>query len=180
MKILKYTQFLNEELNDTPDSYVFICLKQIKAKIDKMFDFQNEEENKKDGKSISDARKHSRDKSKLTLKDMGVTLESSEISKYSKLYDSLTVKFSDDNAWYNLFIAIDYKEALPKDNENFSYEDIKKCYVKFKKYNSDTNEIDGQVDKNIDISEISEDFLIDLKVEIDEKFGDQEEFKIET
>jgi hypothetical protein len=97
------------------------------------------------------------------------------------MYDNLTVKFSDDDATYNLYIAIDLKEALPKDaTKDFSYKDIEKCYIKFKKYDLDTFEVIGQITKNVEIKKIDEEFLIDLKIEMDDEFGDEEEFKIET
>jgi hypothetical protein len=117
----------------------------------------------------------------MSLKDLGVRLESSEISKYSKMYDNLTVKFSDDAATYNLYLAIDLKDALPKDaTKDFSYEDIKTCYIKFKKYDLDTFEVIGQITKNVEIKKIDEEFLVDLKIEMDDKFGEEEEFEIET
>ena len=191
MKIRKYADFINEEIiNDTPESYIEIALRQIKKKIDKMFDFQEgeniesseQEESNKEEKSIQRAKAEGdKKKSKMTFKDLGVRLESSEISKYSKMYDNLTVKFSDDEATYNLFIAIDIKDALPKDaTKDFSYKDIKMCYIKFKKYNLDTFEVVGQITKNVEIDKIDEEFLIDLKIEMDDEFGDQEEFEIET
>lgn len=186
MKIKKYTDFINEEFNDTPESYVEVALKQIKRKIDKMFEFQEgddeEDENRPEEKGIKQAKKDSKDKNGINFKDLGVKLDSSEISKYSKMYDSLTVKFTDDDYTYNLFIAIDIKEAIPEDNtKDFSWKDIKKCYVKFKKYSlNNLSEVLGQLNKNINIADIDENFLIDLKLEIDEDFGDDEEFKIET
>ena len=193
MKIRKYSEFINEEImNDTPESYVEISLNQLKRKFDKMFEFQEGEsdvnepadelEKEKDGsKSIQKAKSESRDKSKMSLKDLGVRLDSSEVSKYSKMYDSLTIKFTDDNATYNLYIAIDIKDALPKDaTKDFSYKDIEKCYIKFKKYNLDTFEVVGQITKNVEIDKIDEEFLIDLKIEMDDEFGDQEEFEIES
>lgn len=191
MKIRKYADFINEEIiNDTPESYIEISLRQIKKKIDKMFDFQEgeniesseQEESNKEEKSIQRAKAEGdKKKSKMTFKDLGVRLESSEISKYSKMYDNLTVKFSDDEATYNLFIAIDIKDALPKDaTKDFSYKDIKMCYIKFKKYNLDTFEVVGQITKNVEIDKIDEEFLIDLKIEMDDEFGDKEEFEIET
>lgn len=191
MKIRKYADFINEEIiNDTPESYIEISLRQIKKKIDKMFDFQEgeniesseQEESNKEEKSIQRAKAEGdKKKSKMTFKDLGVRLESSEISKYSKMYDNLTVKFSDDDATYNLFIAIDIKDALPKDaTKDFSYKDIKMCYIKFKKYNLDTFEVVGQITKNVEIDKIDEEFLIDLKIEMDDEFGDKEEFEIET
>jgi len=191
MKIRKYADFINEEIiNDTLESYIEISLRQIKKKIDKMFDFQEgdniesseQEEANKEEKSIQRAKvEGDKKKSKMSFKDLGVRLESSEISKYSKMYDNLTVKFSDDDATYNLFIAIDIKDALPKDTtKDFSYKDIKMCYIKFKKYNLDTFEVVGQITKNIEIDKIDEEFLIDLKIEMDDEFGDKEEFEIET
>ena len=154
-------------------------------KIDKMFEFQENEEESEESeenqKSIKRAKAESKGKSKMSFRDLGVRIESSEISKYSKMYDNLTVKFSDPDAWYNLYIAIDLKDALPKDaTKDFSYEDIEKCFIKFKKYDKNSDDVVGQITKNVDIKKIDEDFLIDLKIEIDDKFGDEEEFKIET
>ena len=151
-----------------------------------MFEFQEEsgeeDEPRQKNKSIAKAKNDSRGKSGMSFKDLGVRLESSEISKYSKMHDSVTVKFSDDDATYNLFISIDLKDAIPKDPEkDFSDDDIEKCYVKFKKYDLDTFEVIGQTTKNIKIKEIDEEFIIGLKIEIDEKFGgDEDDFKIET
>lgn len=185
MKIIKFTEFIKEEImNDTPESYIDIALKQIKKKIDKMFQFQEEDTPEESERDIKKAKilGKGKKKSDMTFKDLGVRLESSEISKYSKMYDSLTVKFVDDSGWYNLFIAIDLKDALPKDpNKDYSYENIEKCYIKFKKYNIDTDEVIGQITKNVEIKKIDEDFLINLKIEMDDKFGDEdEEFSIET
>lgn len=186
MKIKKYIEFIKEEFNDTPESYVSIALNQIKKKIDKMFEYQEvdeyDDEGQSEEKSLNKAKKDGKDKNELNFKDLGVKLDSSEISKYSKMYDSLTVKFHDDDYIYNLFIAIDIKEAIPEDKtKDFSWKDIKKCYVKFKKYSlNNISEVLGQLNKNINIDDIDENFLIDLKLEIDEDFGDDEELKIET
>jgi hypothetical protein len=179
MKIIKYTQFIKEELQDTPESHISVALGFLKKKIDKMFDYQetidkNDEDRPEKIKKIKKSEK-------MTFEDLGVRLESSEISKYSKLYDSLTVKFSDDNSTYALIIMIDIKEGLPKDAEkDFEMTDIEKCYIKFKKYDLDTFEVIGQISKNVEFNKIDEDFLIDLKIELDDKFGDEEEFEIET
>lgn len=183
MKILKYTDFLNEELNDTPEQYISVALSQIKRKIDKMFEFEETDEDPNKEKSVRAAKEEGKAKEEgMTFKDLGVRLESSEISKYSKMYDSLTVKFSDDEATYNLLIAIDLKEGIAKDPEkDFSHEDIEKCYIKFKKYDLDTFDIVGQLTKNAPVEDIDEEFLINLKIELDEKFSEGgEEFEIET
>lgn len=199
MKIIKYTEFIKEELTDTPQTLIEMKLKQLKSKLDKIF------------QDVSDSPDvilkpdefKKKDSNEMTFKDLGIHLDSSEISKYSKMYDNLTIKFSDDMNTYTLIIMIDVKDALPGNSseedenlddeeiddesieeaneEDFDIDDITKCYIKFKKYNLDTFEIEGQLSKNVDIDDIDENFLIDLKLELDEKFGDsEEEFEIET
>jgi hypothetical protein len=185
MKIIKYTEFIKENIHDTPENQVSIVLAHLKRKIDKMFDYEDTASSQ-DVDRPEDLKKI--DSDKMSFRDLGVKLESSEISKYSKLYDSLTIKFTEGNqseqgaSTYALIIMIDLKEAIPEDKEkDFDpLEDIEKCYIKFKKYDIDTFEIVGQLSKNVKIKDIDEDFLIDLKIEIDDKFSDDEEFKIET
>lgn len=184
MKIRRFYDFIKEELmNDTPENYVETVLNQLKRKIDKMFENEIESpEEKPDNKSIKQAKMDSKDRSKMSFKDMGVTLESNEVSKYSKMFDSLTVKFSDNlDSWYTLIVMIDIKEALPKDAEkDFSADDIKMAFIKFKKYDANTDDLIGQITKNVEIKKIDEDFLVDLKIELDDEFSDDEEFEIET
>lgn len=198
MKIIKFTEFINEGMNDTPESYISMALMKIKRKIDRMFEesegegdfiepqegmFDEEKKKSKKEKSIKNAKEEGAEESeeKMTFKDLGVRLESSEISKYSKLYDSLTVKFSDDMATYALIILIDLKDGISKDpSKDFSEDDIQKCYIKFKKYDIDTFDIVGQITKNVEIKKIKEEFLIDLKIELDEKFDEKEDLGIET
>ena len=60
---------------------------------------------------------------------------------------------------------------------------LKKCYIKFKKYDKhEPGEVLAELSKNIKIEEINEDFLVALKIELDEQSGDEEkdEFEIET
>jgi len=187
MKIRKYIEFIKEEMQDTPENYVSTVLTYLKKKLDKMFEQDDVDTDSEEVKRPEDIKK--KDKDKMTFKDLGVRLESSEISKYSKLYDSLTIKFTEGNdseqgaSTYTLIIMIDLKEAIPEDKEkDFDpLEDIEKCYIKFKKYDIDTFEVIGQISKNVKIKNIDEDFLIDLKIEIDEKFSSgDDEFKIET
>lgn len=186
MKIIKFLDYIKEGI-DTPESMVEMRLKEIKSKLDKVFDYDVEVPDEDVVLRPEDLEKTKGDK--LTLKELGIELESSEISKYSKLYDSLTIKFSDDQNTYTLIIMIDLKEATNSNNneededevKDKSPEDIEKCYIKFKKYSLDKlSEIVGQITKTVDIDDLDEDFLIDLKIELDEKFGDEDEFKIET
>ena len=46
--------------------------------------------------------------------------------------------------------------------------------------NNVTFEVIGQITKNTDPNQIDEEFIVNLKIELDEEFGDEEEFKIET
>lgn len=189
MRVRKFTEYIKEDLFETPETYISTALSQLKRKIDKMFDFEVEDSmeggDPNQGEEVSPEKiKKFRKKSsdKMSFKDLGVRLESSDISKYSKMYDSLTVKFSDDTATYALIIMIDLKEGIPQDKEkDFDSDDVEKCYIKFKKYDLDTFEVIGQITKNVEIKKIDEDFLIDLKIELDDKFGeDEDEFAIET
>lgn len=188
MKIIKYTEFIKENMYETPENYIGAALNQLKRKIDKMFDFPEDNTDQNypvEGEQATPEKIKkikTRSKDKMSFEDLGVRLESSEVSKYSKLYDSLTVKFSDDNATYALIITIDIKEGIPKDKEkDFDIDDIEKCYIKFKKYDLDTFEVIGQITKNTELKKVDEDFLIDLKIELDDKFADEdEELEIET
>jgi hypothetical protein len=181
MKVVKFLEFIKEEIMfDTPETYISTLLSNLKIKIDKMFDFEKVKPNTGE-KSISQAKADSKEKDKMSFKDLGLSLESSEISKYSKLYDSLTVTFRDDNFMYTMIIMIDIKEAIPKDKEkDFTIDDIKNCFIKFKKYDLQNIEIIGQISKNIKVKDINEEFIIDLKIELDDTFGDEEDFEIET
>lgn len=187
MKIIKYYQYITEELNDTPENYIETALGQLKKKIDRIFEYQEGEIDMDlpKEKSIKKAKIDSRKKNKMSFKDLGVILQSSEVSKYSKLYDNLTIKFTDDNYLYTLIITIDIKEGLPKTEKKPIM-----CDIKLKKYDLDTFEVIGQLPSPIDgdlpeylkkeINKIDEDFLVDLKIDIDQKSGDDEEFEIET
>jgi len=188
MKIRKFYQFITEELNDTPENYIEVALSQLKRKIDKIFEYQEgdiDDIDDTEEKSLKKARRDSKKKDKMSFKDLGVNLQSSEVSKYSKLYDNLTIKFTDNNFLYTLIITIDIKEGLPKTEKKPMM-----CDIKLKKYDLDTFEVIGQLPSPIDgdkseylkieINKIDEDYLIDLKIELDGKSDEEEDFKIET
>lgn len=163
--------------NDTPENYIDMLLIKLKGKIERMF--SSYEDSEDENMDVRKARKLSKEKS--TFKEFNLRLDSCEVSKVSQLNDNLTVKFSDDDNTYNLLISINTKFALPTDNtKDFTINDIKQCYIKFKKYDLDTFEVIGQITKNTDPNKIDEDFIINLKIELDEMFGDEENFKIET
>lgn len=179
MKIIKYTEFikLNENVHDTPEEYVKIALMKIQTKLKNMFAGQVG-----DNEVETIGHKNSREGGQ-SLADFGVELQSCELSAYSRTQDNVKVKYSDAESLYDLTISIDLKEAVPEDEEkDFSDEDIKNCHIKFKKYDQDQFELLGEISKDIKISEIDEDLLVKLKIEIDDKFGGggNEEFEIET
>jgi len=185
MKISRFVDFIKEELSDTPESYIEQALRQLKKKIDNMFESsenQDGEPGEEERGSLEKARSNSKKGSKMSFADLGVTLDSSEISKYSKTNDSLTVRFSDPEATYSLIVIIELKEGISKDpQKDFSFQDVENCYLKFKKYDLDTFDIIGQISKNAKIKDIDEDFLVDLKIELDDSFSDEdEELEIET
>ena len=186
MKIIKYDQFINENIQETPEEYIKVSLTKLKKRIEKFFDESEESDDNVSNVSVDVAKEKGKEKDSkkgnLSFKELGVKLEISEFSKYSAIYDSVTIKFSDENCLYSLYITIPLEEGISKDKEaDFSDKDIKKCYVKFKKYDTDEFELIGQIAKTVEIAEIDENFLIELKIELDEEFSeDDEKLEFET
>jgi hypothetical protein len=198
-KILRYFDFIKEELSDTPQSYIKNKLKQLQKAFNDLFESQ-EEGSDEEFISIEDAKKNKKSDKKLS--DLGVRLDSSEISLYSQMNDSLTVKYSDDESSYTIIIFINIKEGLENGNNNFSEDDIKKIDVKFKKYLNDIDLVgETRYSVNLDrkdsefVFSISEgesedeneenedsgekmtllEFLEFLKSDFDDKYGDDSE-----
>jgi hypothetical protein len=190
MKIIKYTDFINEDnFQDTPEEYVKTALLKLKKKIDSFFeDSEKEVESGEDEViTMSQARKKGEEKKKeegkLSFKELNVQLESSELSRYSASYDSITIKFSDPEFLYNLFITIPITAGINKDKEkDFSDTEIKECSYKFKKYDVGSFDLLGQIGpKTIEIDKIDEEFLVNLKIELDDEYGGEtEELEFET
>lgn len=183
MRIKKFETFkesINEDMAyDTPSQYISMALKKLQSKINKMFDYVPDKAGEL-GEPIKTP-KSTTDEDKITFKDLMVNIDDSEISKYSKLNDSLTITFSDSDYVYKLIILINIKEGIPEDKEkDFSFKDVKNCFIKLKKYDINTYEIIGEISKNVKISKIDEEFLINLKIELDDDFNEEEEFEIET
>jgi hypothetical protein len=176
MRILRYKQ-LNEDVNDTPENYVIQSLQKIKGKIDKIFSSTAEVEQGKIKRFDGEAKKDQ----DMTLGDLGMQLQSSELSKYSKTHKNVKFKFTDNDFIYDLMISIALKNAIPKPDKEFSHKDIKKCFVVFKKYTIDDFQLIGQISKNVKVEDVNEDFLIKIKLELDDEFSDdKEEFEIVT
>jgi len=184
MNIIRFTDFINENTHDSPEEYIKIRLNKLKVKIEKLFEKPAEKE--EGVMKMSDALKKGKEKeakeSKLSLSELGLNLETSEFSKYSSMNDSIKLIFTDADARYDLYITIPLEEGLVKDKtKDFSDQDIKKCFVKFKKYSSEDFRILGQISKNAEIDNIDEDFLVELKIELEDQFGETgETIEIET
>jgi hypothetical protein len=178
--IAKYNQFiqyLKENINDTPETYIYSLLQKLKKKIESFFIPTDESEIEYISQIDNKERKS---KGGISFKDLNVNLDSCEISKYSKIHDNLKVIFSDENSRYDLVIIIELKDAIPKSNDSdFSINDIEKCSIKFKKYNIETFELEGQLTKTIKVKDINEELLIDLKIELDELYGTKSEVDLE-
>lgn len=175
MKILKFSEFkLNESsvMHDTPKDYIHTVLAKLKSRLDLLF-LQDKKDLDKEPKDKIKKMKEMDKSNEMTLKDMGVRLESSEINK-STLYDSLKIKFSDGNGIYDLNVTINFEDAIPKEGEAFTSDDIKKCFIKFKKYNEDTFDLVGEITKNANLKDIDENMIIKLKVEVEAEGADEE------
>ena len=187
-KIVKYSQFIKENFEDTPETYIATALKQIQQKISSLFDEGKEDAPEDKVETMSDAQQRGKKEQrgeKMSFRDLGLHLDDTELSKYSKQYDSVTFKFSDQKYRYDLYVMIKLEDAIPKEEDkdkDFSWKDIENCYVKFKKYEIDKDfELIGQISKTIKIKELDEDKLIELKIELDKDFGgDEDELQIET
>jgi hypothetical protein len=188
MKIIKYTDFINEDnFQDTPEEYVSVALKKLKSKIESFFedvvDPKEEEGVMTMSKAIKKGKEKEEKEGKMSFKELNVQLESCELSKYSAQFDSVKVIFSDPEYRYDLFITIPLEEAINKDKtKDFDEKEIKKCSYKFKKYDLDNFELIGQIGpKTTDIDKVDENFLVSLKIELDDEFGgEEEELEFET
>lgn len=177
MRILRYKQLNeNQNVNDTPENYIIDALQMIKTKVEKIFSSGAEVDNGK----IKRFRGEDRGE-QMSLGDLGMQLQSSELSKYSKTHKNVKFKFSDEEFLYDLMITIQLKNAIPKPDKEFSENDIKKCFFVFKKYTIDDFNIIGQIRDNVKIEDVNEDFLIKIKLDLDNKIGgDTDEFEIVT
>ena len=178
-KFKLFTESINVDLTyDTPSQYISVALKKLQSKINRIFEYEPEKAGEMGEPIKSPKSKEKEDE--ITFRDLMINIDSSEISNYSKSNDSLTVTFSDSNYVYKLIIIINLKEGIPTDKEkDFSFKDVKNCFLKLKKYDINSYDIIGELSKNVKISDIDEQFLIKLKMELDDDFSDEEEFKIE-
>lgn len=182
MRVRYFDEFILERIFDSPESYISNRLNDIEKKISNIFGIQE------GGESIdSFSSKEQKDKKKsgkMGFPELGIQLHSIQKSKYSKIQDSIKCRFFDDENLYDFTVILDLKDAVPSDgSKDFSGDDIKDCFIKFKKYDVDSFDPLGEIDpRTIEIDDIDEDLMIELKLELDErsKGGSEENFSIET
>jgi hypothetical protein len=165
MEIKKFKDYLINEADkshENPEEYIGDVLLQLKNKLEKIF---TEESIEKD--------------SEISFKQMGIKLESIEICNFSKMYDSLQIKYSDDKNYYTIFFIIKLDQAM--DGKVPSEKSIKKCFIKFRKYELKDLKFIGKMSKEVNIEDINKDMLISIKDEFDNKYGinDDDDLKIE-
>lgn len=204
-KILKYFEFINE--SSTPETHMRSKLDTIKTKLDELIpEHSDNVENDDEIEKISVRQAKEKNEKKLTIKDLNLSQDSSEMSKgHSSIVESLTFKFSDFDSSYTLYLSTDIKDS----NGATSESDISKFEVKIKKYDSQTIDYYGEIGESIEITDENndikvsivkkpkegqtqpeekeganemslEDYIIYLKLEIDKKFGDNEKLDYET
>ena len=179
MRIYRFMEYgrVNEAHNDPPEQYIKNALLKIKSKLERMF--------AQSPGGTPEVRKFGeKDKSPSTaIADLGVELESIEISRHSRNFENVRVKFSDEQNLYDLMVAIRLADALPSNDKEFSVDDIDKCVIKLKKYDkAEPGEVLAEIIDNVKVDDIDEDLLVELKLKLDEESGEEpeDEFQIET
>jgi hypothetical protein len=180
MKIIKFTEYLKEGMDETPESHAEQALKTIKEKIMKIFPEDSEEPEEDEIISFSQAKSKGEKKAaadkKISFADYGTSLVDAEISRIAS---TLSCKLDDGENWYSIIFTIDLKDAVQKDlTKDFGSEDIENCKVKIKRYNSADQLIKELPKKTVKVDEVDEDMLVKLKIEVDGE--ETEELDIET
>lgn len=169
MKVQKFFEYLILE-GATPENYMEEVITNIKNNLDPVFD----EEKVKKLKEFKNAN--------LRL------LNDPQIDLWSPTKRTIKYKFTDDDIHvYELLITINLKDAINETpDKDYNPSDIKKAVVSFTKYTSEDgglNKVAQLMDRTVSPEDIKPDFLIKLKVDLDEgklEPEKEEEFKIET
>jgi hypothetical protein len=169
MKVQKYLEYLILE-GDSPEEYMDQVLTGIKKRLDPVFD----EEKVKKMKDFKNA----------NLRLLNVPTN----DDWAATSSSLKYKFTDDDIHvYMLNIKVDLKDAInPNPDQDYNTSDIKRVIVTFDKYSNKDGGleiVDKLMSRSVEPEKIDPDYLIKLKVDLDEGKTEpekEEEFKIET
>jgi hypothetical protein len=172
MKVYKYLEFLLE--GNTPEDYILDALNKIHKRLEAAFKGDEDQV-----KKMSDFQKYN-----LQL------IEIEPPSNYNYSRKNLKIKFMDDEQnMYHFNVTMNVEDAVKNKQEggdmDFQTSDIKKCQVAFTKYSigeDDKMDKDPMLSKTVDPESIDADFLIKIKIDLDEGKDptQEEEFKIET
>jgi hypothetical protein len=183
MKIRKFYEFIKEDtLNDPPQTYIKSKLQILQNNFNKMFDVANIEKTEDEKNSVEKAKENGKRKDDDEKLLSGFNLTANDISLYSEEFKTITVKFENDIYEYHLILQIPSTEAISKDpNKNIELKDIKNCVITFKKIDKNSSENIGSLPKkSFEIEKVNSELIINLINELDELFGSEEVFKIET
>lgn len=177
-KIESFDKFF-ETYSNNPEAYSNLLLKKLQRKIGKYFGAGIDRVITFDDYIETDV-EVDRDNN---LHEMGLELISNDVYTQSPLVDTLRVIFNDNDTRYDLYIIINLRDVIKDSNmDEFNITDIKFAYAKLKKYVSteDSFELLGELDKKIQIGEISQDFILEFKMELDDFFDSEndDDFKI--
>lgn len=191
-EVLKFVQYIKENSIDTPENYISSAFKKLANRLENLFVYYQVEE---DGKIMKYGEKRDLDKkrSEISFAELGLEKNDIEISK-----KSLKLQFSDAEYLYDFLFYIELEDAMPKDTKkDFDFGQIENCKIKMKKFTNDTFElVAGPLtrtmmdNKKINLKELLDEkekgenklekLLVDLKIELDEISGEEEQFEIET
>jgi hypothetical protein len=106
-------------------------------------------------------------------------LQSSTLSKSTKDHKNLTVKFYDEINFYTLLFKLELSDI--EDIEEMDDAVVEEIYVKFKKYTMEGMELLSTIDKKVPVDSISDDFISEIKLELDDESngGDDDDLSIE-
>jgi hypothetical protein len=174
MDIKRFSDYIKENIYDSPEDYIEQALKNIENKIREMIPEDGVEEEPEDEViSFTKARKQGDEKEKakseLKFRDYGTRIKDIDLSRANS---TLTVRIEEEESWYTIIVMIEIAQGIPQDKtKDFTHDDVKSCTVKMKKYGQG-DQIEGKATRTIDIKDFDEDFLIELKLETD---GEQKE-----
>lgn len=181
----------DEPYNENPESYIKDALVKLKRKVETFFDEEQDslDDDMSDPNDIigpegfddRSQRDKTSKKEKLTLKEMGAKLESSDIGNGSKTHKSMTIKFSVGDYYYSMHVRVSLKEAIDliDKGEELSDESIQKSFIKMKKISLDDFEELASNNQNVMLGNIDEKFIIGMKIDLDGETTDGSEENLE-
>jgi hypothetical protein len=169
-RIMNFSEYITETSTYTPAQRIENALLKIKKTIELYF--SNNDSDLKSPIEYEQGEKIKR--GAATLRDMALELVTSEINKYSVLEDYYKVKFQDSQYMYMVTFSI---KTIDTVDSNSTIEP-ETCMVLFKKYDLDGKFID-KIEAETDLKSIDEDFLIKMKIDLEDEAIETDELEVE-